>query len=41
MTTPADPSAGDETLLATRKLDTICLFDVDDTITIPRQVFTN
>ncbi len=40
-TTPADPSAGDETLLATRKLDTICLFDVDGTITMPRQVFTN
>jgi hypothetical protein len=39
-TTPGEPSGGDDGLLATRKLDTICLFDVDGTITMARQVFT-
>ena len=37
-TTPGDPTGGDD-LLRNQKKDTICLFDVDGTITMPRQVF--
>ena len=37
-TTPGEPLNGDNGSLETRKLDTICLFDVDGTITMPRQV---
>ena len=40
-TTPGEPTGNDDCLLVTRKLDTICLFDVDGTITMPRQVITN
>jgi len=41
-TTPGEPYGNDDDgLLSTRKLDTICLFDVDGTITMPRQVITN
>ncbi|CAF2619605.1 unnamed protein product [Rotaria sp. Silwood2] len=39
-TTLSDPSRLDDGLLETRKIDTICLFDVDGTITMPRQVIT-
>ncbi len=41
MSTSSEPSSNGDGSLNTKKLDTICLFDVDDTITIPRQVFTN
>ncbi len=37
-TTPGEPFGNDDGLLEKRKLDTICLFDVDGTITMPRQV---
>jgi hypothetical protein len=40
-TTPSEPSNNDQGLLGNRKLDTICLFDVDGTITMPRQVILN
>ncbi len=37
-TTPGEPVGHDDGLLERRKLDTICLFDVDGTITMSRQV---
>ncbi len=40
-TTPGEPYGNDDGVLSTRKLDTICLFDVDGTITMPRQVIKN
>jgi hypothetical protein len=40
LTTPAEPFTNGDELLPTRKLDTICLFDVDGTITMARQVIT-
>ncbi|CAF0871810.1 unnamed protein product [Rotaria sp. Silwood1] len=40
-TASSEPSKRDDGLLETRKLDTICLFDVDGTITMPRQAITS
>ncbi|CAF0811076.1 unnamed protein product [Rotaria sordida] len=40
-TAPSKPFKSDDGLLETRKLDTICLFDVDGTITMPRQAITS
>ncbi len=39
-TTPGEPSSNGDGSLDQRKLDTICLFDVDGTITMPRQLIT-
>lgn len=36
--TPGESIGNEDGLFSTRKLDTICLFDVDGTITMPRQV---
>jgi hypothetical protein len=41
MTTPSEPLGNDDEVVGTRQLDTICLFDVDGTITMPRQVIRN
>jgi len=38
-TTPGETSNNDQELFKNKKFDTICLFDVDGTITMPRQVF--
>ncbi|CAF1259780.1 unnamed protein product [Adineta ricciae] len=38
-TTPGEPLGNDDWMIS-RKLDTICLFDVDGTVTIPRQSIT-
>ncbi len=38
MSTPSEPSSNGDGSSNTKKLDTICLFDVDGTITMPRQV---
>ena len=38
-TTPGEPLGNDDGMIS-RKLDTICLFDVDGTITLPRQSIT-
>jgi hypothetical protein len=37
-TTPGEPSSNGDGSSNSKKLDTICLFDVDGTITMPRQV---
>jgi len=37
-TTPSETSNNDQELFKNKKFDTICLFDVDGTITMPRQV---
>ncbi|CAF1046212.1 unnamed protein product [Adineta steineri] len=38
--TPGDPFANDDGVFTGRKLDTICLFDVDGTIALARQLIT-
>ena len=36
--TPGEPTGANDHPVETRQLDTICLFDVDGTITLARQV---